>query len=217
MDEEDVRQIQENIEEMYSNRINEKGLTPQGLFWDSKESMEKRFHAAVEMYNFKNKKVLDIGCGLGHFYEFLCDIDQKPDQYYGIDINEKVLEKAREDHPECSFEKRNILLSEFDEEQFDIAVIFGTVFNNLDRVSNEEYLREFMRKSFSCSDNVLINLLSDYRQGEWDYEEFVYYYSPEKVFGYAQEFTRNVVIKHDFEPNPQKEFNVLLKPPEEFS
>jgi hypothetical protein len=68
-----------------------------------------------------------------------------------------------------------------------------------------------MRRTYDICDATLINCLSDYREGDWEWEEFVYYYSPDTVFGYAQELTRDVVLKHDFEPIPQKEFHLLLK------
>ena len=60
---------------------------------------------------------------------------------------------------------------------------------NLDRISNGEY----MRRTYEICDAILINCLSDYREGDWEWEESAYYYSPETVFGYTQELTRDLL------------------------
>ena len=209
--EEDFKQIAEDAKQRFENRIDDVETDATALGWDSKESMETRFRAATEMYDFSDAVVLDIGCGFGDFYEFLTDRGQQPSEYYGIDISDEILARARNRCPEATFEQRNIFVDQFDNRTFDIAVEFGVLNYNLDRISNEEYIREYMRRTYEVSDATLINCLSNYREGDWEWESFVYYYSPEKVFGYAQELTHDVNIKHDFKPIPQKEFNLLLK------
>ncbi|MDL0120426.1 hypothetical protein PNQ29_11920 [Halobacterium salinarum] len=88
-------------------------------------------------------------------------------------------------------------------------MVAGTLGHNLDAIDNEAYIRRFMRTCFACSDTVVLNALSQYRAGDWPYEDFVYYYYPGKVFGYAQELMQNVRVRHDIEPIPQKEFLLL--------
>lgn len=207
----DFIQITENAKERFEERLEEADTDATSLGWDSQESMETRYEAATEIYDFSDTSVLDVGCGFGDFYEFLKDRGQEPAEYYGIDISDVILDIARDRQPDATFEQRNIFVDQFDDRTFDIAVEFGVLNYNLDRISNGEYIREYMRRTYDICDATLINCLSDYREGDWEWEEFVYYYSPDTVFGYAQELTRDVVLKHDFEPIPQKEFNLLLK------
>jgi SAM-dependent methyltransferase len=181
------------------------------LGWDSRDSMETRFAAAADMYDFAGTTMLDVGCGFGDFYAFLQDRGQAPAEYYGIDISDRILDIARERHPGATFENRNIFLDQFDSRTFDIAVEFGVLNYDLETISNAEYVREYMRRTYEVCDTTLVNCLSGYREGDWEWEEFVHYYSPEKVFGYAQELSRDVTLKHDFEPIPQKEFNIVIK------
>jgi SAM-dependent methyltransferase len=209
--EEEFRQIAENAKERFEDRIKEADDDATALGWDTRDSMETRFGAAAGMYDFSGATVLDIGCGFGDFYGFLKDRGQKPAEYHGTDITNKILDIARERHPDATFEERNIFVDQFEDRTFDIAVEFGVLNYNLDRISNGEYIREYMRRTYEVCEATLVNCLSDYREGDWDWEEFVYYYSPEKVFGYAQELTRDVTLKHDFKPIPQKEFNLLLR------
>ena len=205
--------IESAVRELYEAQVESTESDPESLFWDSTESMERRFKIAWEMYDFADASVLDVGCGFGDFYAFLDDRGSTPREYHGVDITSAVdVARGRyADVPDCSFERRNIMRDPYDR-AFDIAVGFGTVFNALTGVSNERYLRVFMRACFESADAALLNALSSHRQGDWPYEEGVYYYSPEKAFGYAQELTRNVRLRHDFEPIPQKEFTLLLLP-----
>lgn len=213
IDKEKLRQIEQNAEERFDERIKEQGRSARGLGWDEKSSMLTRFEAATEMYDFTNKRVLDVGCGFGDFFGFLQDRECEPAEYYGVDVAKRALDIAREEHPDtvCRFERRNPLLDPFKDEQFDITVEFGILNFNFEGLSNERYIRHYMGTCYGFSDAVLVNGLSNYREGDWEYEEFVHYYSPEKVFGYAQELSRDVVLKHDFEPIPQKEFHLLVR------
>lgn len=138
------------------------------------------------------------------------ELGQAPLDYYGVDISDKIPAISEETNPGGTYENRNVLVDPFDDGRFDVVVEFGLLNNAFEEVSNEAYLREFMRTCFGFGDAVLINCLSSYREGDWEYEEFVRYYDPEKAFGYAQELTRDVVLKQDFEPIPQKEFLLLL-------
>jgi SAM-dependent methyltransferase len=202
------------IREQYRDRINEKGTTPEGLFWGSEESMQTRFSVATETVNFEGATVLDVGCGFGDLYGYLRHNEHTPDTYHGIDVSEVTLAEARDryaDAPAASFERRNILRDPYESKQFDVVTVFGAMWNNLESIDNEAYMRRFMRTCFACANTVVINALSSYRQGNWSYEEFVYYYDPSTVFRYAQELTRNVRLRHDFEPIPQKEFLLILE------
>jgi len=49
----------------------------------------------------RGKSVLDVGCGMGHFYEVL--LKERPDvSYFGFDNSIKMLDKAHDFHPNNS-------------------------------------------------------------------------------------------------------------------
>jgi ubiquinone/menaquinone biosynthesis C-methylase UbiE len=209
MDDRILRKIEQDARVRFEKRLSE-AEGARRLGWDLEDSMWTRFRAATDLYDFSGARVLDVGCGFGDFYTFLQERGQSPAEYYGVDISDEILAIAEDNNPEGTYENRNVLVDPFEDGRFDVVVEFGLLNYSLEKVSNEAYLREFMRTCYGFGDAVIVNCLSSYREGDWEYEEFVHYYDPEKAFGFAQELTRNIVLKHDFEPIPQKEFLLLL-------
>lgn len=208
---EQIRQVEENARARFEDRLEEEGRNPRALGWDTEESMHTRFRAATEIYDFTDTHVLDVGCGFGDFLGFLESIGQPPASYVGTDISDAILDIAREKHPDAMFDNRNVLIDPYADREFDVIVEFGVLNYNLDNMSNKAYFRHFLQQAYQQSDAVLLNALSRHREGDWDYEESVHYYDPGTVFGYAQELSHDVILQHDFDPIPQKEFNLLVK------
>ena len=67
-------------------------------------------------YITPDDKVLDLGCGNGRFYRL---IQQKTNDYVGIDSSEELIAEAERQHPEASFKVANALKSPFLDNFFD--------------------------------------------------------------------------------------------------
>jgi len=81
---------QAKINEFYQKRLKE-----MGSFYITSASQMARFRSMTSHLNFKDKVVLDVGCGTGDFLSYLSRIDQWPRSYIGIDILDDALEIAR--------------------------------------------------------------------------------------------------------------------------
>jgi len=73
------------IRNWYGDLARQFGDDPRALGFNHASSQEKRFEALCELGDFSGKRVLDVGCGLGHFLQFLHRRHVHPN-YTGIDI-----------------------------------------------------------------------------------------------------------------------------------
>ncbi|OHX41430.1 class I SAM-dependent methyltransferase [Cytobacillus oceanisediminis] len=74
------------------------------------------------MPELRNKSVLDLGCGFGWHCRFA--LEQQASSVVGVDISEKMLQKAREktDDPLISYIKMPIEDINFSDSQFDVVI-----------------------------------------------------------------------------------------------
>ena len=75
-----------NIKKLYNDKLAQYGENDfRSLNWGDKEgkSAKARYQQMFEQYDWSNKRVLEIGCGWGSFFDFGFECNF----YYGIDIN----------------------------------------------------------------------------------------------------------------------------------
>jgi SAM-dependent methyltransferase len=140
--------------------------------------------------------VLDIGCGLGSFYEHLTGAGIHC-EYTGYDIVPEYVECCRERFPECRFELRNF----FDQGiagEFDTIVMSQALNNRYEHSDNVRVVQAALRAAFASTRiSVSVDLLSSYVDF---HAPDLFYYSPEEIFGFAKTLTRRVVLRHDYRP-----------------
>src|SRR5262249_37767539 len=93
-------------------------------------------------YNGVNKKVLDVGCGLGGTAEYVKNHTSY--DVYGIDIDESSIDHAKLHHPNINFFRCDVLDVNhfFNKEKFDIIYMFNVFYT----LSNQkESLRQLAK------------------------------------------------------------------------
>ncbi len=128
---------------MKKNQIIEKTKNDYNLISQQFSSTRKKTWKEFG-FLFENLKegisVLDLGCGNGRFYQLF---EGKKIDYCGVDISEKLIEKAKENYPKASFEVANALNLPFKDKKFDF-VFSVAVFHHIPTV--EERIR-FLKES----------------------------------------------------------------------
>lgn len=84
-----MNNYKKQINNHYNQLLKTKGFNTKGLGW-GKGKLNLRYKFFCKHLNFNNKKVLDFGCGLGSFYEYLQKKKIKPKKFYGIEINKSL-------------------------------------------------------------------------------------------------------------------------------
>ena len=95
------------INEWYDSKLEQFGENDfRSLNWGDKEgkSAKARYQQMFEQYDWSDKKILEIGCGWGSFFDF----GFKCDYYHGIDINPLLIDIANKKYKNYDFTTEDI-------------------------------------------------------------------------------------------------------------
>ena len=122
----------------YSLRTKE---NPQGWFYNELLEMPTTLKL---LGNIKNKKILDLGCGIGIYTKILI---KKRAKVKGIDISEEEIKIAKRENPKVEFRIGDAEKLPYKNEEFDIvlAALVLEHFNNWNKVLAE--IRRVLRKN----------------------------------------------------------------------
>lgn len=196
------------IVEYYDDLYSKYGITEKSLGW-TKNKQDIRFKQLLRFMDFSEKgKMLDIGCGFGDAYDYVCKNIKCNIEYSGIDImpqfidyaNSKYTNKGDADYPK-------FILDDFmqfeDKNKYDYIIasgIFGhkLYYNDKD---NYDYIDKAFEKCMTlCKKDgvVAVNFLSDkvdYHTSEEDFHA-----APEKILAIAYNHSRNIILDNSVMP-----------------
>ena len=185
------KEMTDAIIEHYLQLYKKYGKNFKALGW-LKGNQDIRFEIIKQIGITKKSSVLDVGCGFGDFYEFLKSKKMNC-SYYGVDINEKFLEIARERNPSVKFELRDIQKTKFSR-KFDWVIATGIS----NHATNYPHLKNILKEMFNISKKgVVMDFISDYVDFK---NKGIFYTSPEIMFETAKKLTRRVTLRHDYMP-----------------
>ncbi|HEY5038650.1 MAG TPA: class I SAM-dependent methyltransferase, partial [bacterium] len=126
--------------------------------WQTAESQRIRFETLADVERLEGAKILDVGCGLGAFWDYLKHQKITVD-YTGVDLFPNVIREAKRMNPDARFEARNLIRQPFMPRSFDFSFLSG-VFNVKVR-DNLEYMRVLLASVLKQTKKaVAFNLLN---------------------------------------------------------
>lgn len=191
------------IASRYRARLEQHGANSAALATGTPERQEIRFGVLAGVGDLDGARVLDLGCGLGDFYQFLLQRGIRP-QYTGYDITPEFVGHAKARFPEAHFEVRDVQ-TEGIPEKFDYVVSSQTFNNRLAHEDNMKVMQDVLRIGYEASEKgMAIDMFTSYVDFR---EDRLFYYSPEEVFRFCKTLTKRVLLRHDY---PLFEFTVYL-------
>jgi SAM-dependent methyltransferase len=167
----------------------------------SRRAQCMRFEAFVIEHDLRGKSVLDVGCGVGDFWQHLhkrgldCE-------YLGVDLSSEMIRRARERFPGVAFQCCDLLTWQ-PEKPFDYAVAFGI--HNIRVDGGRQVLQALTPRQFElCRTAAHVSLLTDRYEG---FAPHIQAWRAEEVLTMALGITPYVVLRHDYLPN---DFSVTL-------
>ena len=170
--------------------------------WGSKKSQYRRFQALSEIATPLSGNVLDVGCGTGALYEYLAK-NNAACSYHGVDINQNMVEEARDNYPAGNFDVADILSWQEPQPTYDWVFMSGAA--NLAQDGHGKFLLALINQMFACARvGVAFNLLSNradfFSPGE-------VYCDPANILNHCLGLTSRATLRHDYMPH---DFTVYL-------
>jgi len=190
------------INEWYDSKLKQFGKDDfRSLNWGDKEgkSAKARYQQMFEQYNWSNKKLLEIGCGWGSFFDFgfTCN------EYCGIDINPNLIKIATEKYPNKVFREDNITQLT-PTNMFDVAISSGVAGNRQGPADTPNKLTYYLNFMFNSANTVMVNFPSNRATIR---SEYVEYFAPEYLISQALNITNNIQLIH----KDRSDFLLILK------
>ena len=148
---------------IYESEFKKFGDTFKGMGWKRSKDQIKRFKEFSKIFTIDNKmKILDLGCGTSHFYEFLKKNRIKKFNYTGIDISQEFINISKKKFPKNKYFCVDIINTK-KKFSFDYTIINGifTQKGNLSEKQMYQFFVKFIKKAFSFTNKGLaFNTLS---------------------------------------------------------
>lgn len=199
-----------NINEIaayYSEKLKRFGASVEAVDWGSREAQQTRFAVLSDVGITQEDSVLDIGSGLGDFYDYLRRMGRLG-EYCGADITREMVDAAKKRFAEAQFvwiEKLNSAALESLGGNWDYVVASGIFY--LRRHDGMSYLEEAVRSLFAvCRKGVAFNSLSSWSEPRDMDNEFRP--DPLAVVQLCRQLTPHIVMRHDYH---RGDFTIFLR------
>jgi len=173
----------------YRESFEQYGISYLALLWASEKSMEARFRVICEEIALQGKSLLDLGCGLGFFLDYLKNRGVTPSHYVGIDNKDFFIESNRHRFAPEMFLCEDLfkLRERYREERFDYTVASGLLSNIEDWRGAIDLMWDLCREG--CAFNCLCRC---------SYQLDFTSHSLAEVIQTVERLTQTFVIRHDY-------------------
>lgn len=142
----------------YEQAVSKHGGTFDATLWVSKEGQRLRFQAFIDRIDFNGSSILDVGCGIGDFAQYLIEKQIQFRSFHGIDAMEEMVRTAKSNsYPQCTFEKEDIVFQPKSLQGYDWITISGTL-NAMDQAQATSIVRDSFH---AAARGVAFNFLSN--------------------------------------------------------
>lgn len=181
--------------------------TPAGVGWLKPEETDKRYGVMLDVIrmgpqwtgDMRQLILLDLGCGLSHFYDFIQRVGCVGTTYIGLDLSEKFIAASRSRYPENCYICADVLVDESALPAFDYAIMNG-VFTVKIGLSFDEMFDYFKRLISivyrKARKGIAFNVMS--KQVDWERDELFHLPMDTLAWFLVKELGRTFQIRNDY-------------------
>lgn len=181
----------ESNKKIFKESFDKYGDDPRSCLWDS--NVDFRYEELIRIADLNGAAVLEIGCGIGGFYDFcINDVGIQNLSYKGIDLVAGMIGLVKKKYPSAEWEVCNILEKE-PTKQYDYVILSG-VFNVSTQTSE---MQEILAQAFKyCKKGMAFNFISTYVNF---IDAAISYHNPQEIFSFCVEnLSRKVSMNHHY-------------------
>jgi SAM-dependent methyltransferase len=177
----------------YDGLVERHGDSARSCDYGDPRSQIAKFEVLASVAPLEGRRILDVGCGLGHFVDFLKE-RYREFTYVGVDLSERMIELGKELHPGVDLRVANILTEDLGE--FDVVAASGIFYLLGDQAP--ELMKQIVSRMYSHARvavawNSLSAWASDQQGGE-------FYADPLEAVRFTRSLTPWVTLRHDYHP-----------------
>ena len=194
--------IQTNLSKACEVDLEKYGDTFRGAgYTKSKADADSCYSVMLDLIRHKNEQItlLDFGCGLAHFYEYISNRQVNNIRYTGVDLSNKYLSAARSKHPNVEFCNLDVREDDSLLPNYDYIVMNG-LFNYKGQYSQDEmmeYWLSMITVAFKhCNYGIAFNVMS--KIVDWERDDLFHLPFDVLASHVSKNLSRNFVIRHDY-------------------
>jgi len=193
-------ETKQRIAHYYDGLVGRYGDDPRSCDYGRATSQRAKFRAISQIMPLAGKRLLDVGCGLANFVDYLNEHGIAVD-YHGTDVSEAMLARARARHPHLNLRRLDILQE--DPGRYDVVTANGIFY--LLKENGETLMPRLVARMYELADQaVAFNSLSSWATEQQSGE---FYADPATVLNFCRKLTPWIVVRHDYLPH---DFTVYL-------
>ena len=176
------------------------GDTSQGVDWPNQEDAKTRYRVMIEALHFApSETLLDFGCGLAQFHDFLEGYDALDVKYAGLELSDKMLGAIKKKKPAIDFYSNDVISDGWQIPQFDFTVMNGVFTEKLHLETDQmfDYMTKLIKIVFDNSKvGLAFNVMST--QVDWERDD-LFHLSLDKLAWFIKEdLSRKYIIRNDY-------------------
>jgi SAM-dependent methyltransferase len=177
----------------YDELVERHGDSARSCDYGDPRSQIAKFEVLASVAPLEGRRVLDVGCGLGHFADFL-KARYSELTYVGVDLSPRMIELGRELHPGLDLRVANILTE--DPGEFDVVAASGIFYLLGEQAA--DLMRQIVSRMYSHAGVAIAwNSLSAWAP---DQQEGEFYADPLEAVRFTRSLTPWVTMRHDYHP-----------------
>ena len=194
----------QRLEAYYAPLLKEYGDEYRAVGWVAKHLQTIRFEVLSEVGDIRGASILDVGCGVGHYLDWL-NANGFVGDYIGLEVQEPMVEIARKNHPKESFPQASFEFGDFLKNSAGFEADY-VVASGIFALMDLDLLRLTVKAMFdSARIGVAFNCLSAFTPRREP--ECFMFADPMEVFQFCTTLTKVLLFRHDYLP---QDFTVFL-------